>query len=91
VLDKSIAKEVKTRVKADAADPNQVGAPIPGMITAVSTSVGSKVAKGSKIATLEAMKMQTTVYAHSDGVVGELLVAVGDSVEAGDLLVRIRS
>jgi pyruvate carboxylase len=91
VLDKSIAKEVKSRVKADAADLLQVGAPIPGMITALTASVGGKVAKGDKIATLEAMKMQTTVYAHADGVVGEVHVAVGDSVEAGDLLVRLRS
>jgi pyruvate carboxylase len=90
VLDKSIAKEVKTRVKADTADLNQVAAPIPGMITVLGASVGSKVAKGDKIATLEAMKMQTTVYAHTDGVIGEVLVAVGDSVEAGDLLVRVR-
>ncbi|MHA3771718.1 pyruvate carboxylase [Verrucomicrobiota bacterium sgz303538] len=89
VLDKSIAKEVKTRAKADPAAPTQVGAPIPGMITALSTSVGSKVSKGDKLATLEAMKMQTTVYAHADGVVAEVLVAVGDSVEAGDLLVRV--
>ncbi len=91
VLDKSIAKEVKARMKANAADPLQVGAPIPGMITALTASVGGKIAKGDKIATLEAMKMQTTVYAHANGVVGEVHVAVGDSVEASDLLIRLRS
>ncbi|RYD30715.1 MAG: biotin/lipoyl-binding protein, partial [Verrucomicrobiaceae bacterium] len=31
-----------------------------------------------------------TVYAHTDGVIGEVLVVVGDTVEAGDLLVRVR-
>ena len=36
------------------------------------------------------MKMQTTIYAHADGVVAELQVVVGDSVEAGDLLVKLR-
>ena len=40
---------------------------------------------------LEAMKMQTTVYAPVDGVVAELHVAVGDTVEAKDLIVRLRS
>jgi pyruvate carboxylase len=40
---------------------------------------------------MEAMKMQTTVYAACDGVVGELNVALGDTVEAKDLLVRIRT
>jgi pyruvate carboxylase len=48
------------------------------------------VAAGDKLATLEAMKMQTTLYAHSAGVVEELLTEVGDAVEAGDLLVKIR-
>ena len=91
VLDKSIAPKSKARSKADPADPLQLGAPIPGMVTALSATVGGKVAKGDKLATLEAMKMQTTIYAHADGVVAEVQVAVGDSVEAGDLLVKLRS
>ena len=37
------------------------------------------------------MKMQTTIYAPADGVVAEVLATVGDSVEAGDLLVKLRS
>ena len=40
--------------------------------------------------TLEAMKMQTTIYAPADGVVAEVLVAVGDTVESRDLLVKLR-
>ena len=91
VQDKSVAPKTKSRIKADAADPLQIGAPIPGMITALSISVGSKVAKGDKLVTLEAMKMQTTIYAQQDGVVAELLVATGDSAEAGDLLVKLRA
>jgi pyruvate carboxylase len=39
---------------------------------------------------LEAMKMQTTIYAPADGVIVEVLVTVGDSVEAGDLMVKLR-
>ncbi len=91
VQDKSISPKSKSRSKADEKDPNQLGAPIPGMVTALTVSVGSKVAKGDKVVTLEAMKMQTTIYAHADGVVAELQVAVGDSVEAGDLMVKLRS
>jgi pyruvate carboxylase len=90
VTDKSLAKAVKARAKADAADPTQVGAPIPGMVTALSASVGSKVAKGDKLATLEAMKMQTNILAPADGIIAEVLVAVGDSVEAGDLIAKLR-
>jgi pyruvate carboxylase len=89
VSDKSIAPKTKSRVKADPNDKMQVGAPIPGMVTALNVSIGGKVAAGDKLATLEAMKMQTTLYARAGGVVAELTAAVGDSVEAGDLLVRL--
>jgi pyruvate carboxylase len=90
VVDKSQAKTVKARPKADPASPRQVGAPIPGMVTSLSATVGGKVAKGDKLAVLEAMKMQTTIYAPADGVIAEVLVTQGDSVEAGDLMVKLR-
>ena len=48
-------------------------------------------AKGDKLAVLEAMKMQTTIYAPTDGVIAEVLATAGDSVEAGDLLVKLRA
>jgi pyruvate carboxylase len=91
VSDKSIAPKSKSRVKADAADPLQLGAPIPGMVTALSATLGGKVAKGDKLATLEAMKMQTTIYAPVDGVIAEVAIVVGDSLEAGDLLLKLRA
>ncbi len=90
VYDKAVAPKVKPRVKADPSDPLQIPAPIPGMITIQNATVGSKVAKGDKLATLEAMKMQTSVYAAADGVVAEVLALVGDSVSAGDLIVKLR-
>ena len=91
VVDKGQTKTVKARAKAAAGDPLQVGAPIPGMVTGLSATVGGKVAKGDKLAVLEAMKMQTTIYAPADGVIAEVHVVAGDSVEAGDLLVKLRA
>ena len=67
-----------------------VAAPIPSMISSISTSVGKSIAKGEKIAVLEAMKMQTTLYSSAAGTVDELLVKVGDSVESKDLIARLR-
>ncbi len=90
VTDKRVAPQTKARPKADLADPAQIAAPIPGLIASLFVSVGAKVAKGDKLLMMEAMKMQTTVYASCDGVVGELNIALGDTVEAKDLLVRIR-
>jgi pyruvate carboxylase len=55
--------KAKARLKADPADPMQVAAPIPGLITSLAVNVGAKVAKGDKLLTLEAMKMQSTLYA----------------------------
>ena len=91
ILDKSIQTTVRSRAKADLNDLLQVGAPIPGIITALAVGVGAKVAKGDKLVTLEAMKMQTTIYAPGDGVVAELPAQVGDTVESKDLLVRLRA
>jgi pyruvate carboxylase len=90
IVDKSVKPTVKARVKADPAKPTEVGAPIPGLVTALSVSVGAKVAKGDKLVTLEAMKMQTTIYAPVSGLVSELAVQVGDAVESKDLLLKMR-
>jgi pyruvate carboxylase len=68
----------------------QVGAPIPAMVSSVNASVGQKVKKGDKLVVLEAMKMQTTVYALADGIVDKFEVQIGDQVESKDLLVQLR-
>ncbi len=90
VLDRSTPSKAKVRLKADPAVPAQVGAPIPGLITSLAVSVGTHVTKGAKLITMEAMKMQTTIYAQCDGTVREIHAKVGDSVESKDLLVVIR-
>ena len=60
------------------------------MVSSVSVSVGQKVKKKDKLIVLEAMKMQTTVYALDDGVVDRIEVATGDQVESKDLLIALR-
>jgi pyruvate carboxylase len=90
IHDRSVQIKTKARLKADPADPMQVGAPIPGLITSINATTRTKVAKGDKIVTLEAMKMQTTIYAPTDGVVEAIHVQTGDTVESRDLLVTIR-
>ena len=83
----SVSEEAK-RVKATPGDPKQVAAPMPGAVVAVAVGVGEQVAKGQKLLTMEAMKMQTTLYAEADGTVGEVLTRPGVQVEGGDLLLR---
>jgi len=90
IADKAVKPTVKARVKADPAKSHEVGAPIPGLVTALSVSVGAKVAKGDKLVTLEAMKMQTTIYAPCDGVVDQIAAHVGEAVESKDLLLKLK-
>lgn len=90
ITDKKVTPQTKTRPKADLADPLQIGAPIPGLVASIAVSVGQKVVKGDKLLMMEAMKMQTTVTAPADGVIAELLCALGETVESKDLLVKLR-
>ena len=55
----------------------------------VAVGIGAKVAKGDKLLTMEAMKMQTTVYAAADGVVDKINVGIGESVESKDLIMEL--
>ena len=89
VADKSAAKQVETRAKADPSNPRQIGAPMPGMIASMAVTVGHKVKEGDPILTLEAMKMFTTVTAPCAGTITGLAVAVGNTVEAKDLMVTL--
>ncbi|HEY1600754.1 MAG TPA: pyruvate carboxylase [Pirellulales bacterium] len=88
VQDRSLDSSAVHHPKADANDPNHVGAPMPGSVVTVAVHVGDAVAKGQKLLSMEAMKMETTVYAERDGKITELLVRPGVQVETGDLLVR---
>ena len=54
------------------------------------TPVEDKVTKGSVVAVLEAMKMENDIQAESDGVVEEIFVSEGDTVNAGDTLMVIK-
>jgi pyruvate carboxylase len=89
VRDLSLEPEEKQHTKADRNDPKQVGAPMPGLVVTVSVKVGDTVPAGQKLLSLEAMKMETTLYAERPGKVVEILVKPGTQVDANDLLLKI--
>ena len=60
-------------------------APMPGSVVAVSVEENGEVSAGATVLVLEAMKMQHTISAPTDGVVTDL-VTVGAQVAAGDVL-----
>ena len=63
--------------------------PMPGRIIAVDVAVGDRVAKGQRLVTLEAMKMEHSLTAPFDGIVAELPARGDAQVTEGALLVRI--
>ncbi len=87
VRDESLKSEDKTRPKAQPNVHGQVGAPTPGLITGLFVQAGDQVSKNDKLLTLEAMKMQSTIYAPLDGKIVEVLVEPGEQVDAKDLLI----
>ena len=89
IRDESLKSEEKERPKAQANVAGHVGAPTPGLVTGLFVEAGAEVKRNDKLLTLEAMKMQSTIYAPLDGKVAEVLVGPGEQVEAKDLLVVI--
>ena len=66
-----------------------IEAPMPGRVTAVEVSKGDKVAKGQRLLTLEAMKMEHALAAPFDGTVAELAATPGAQVREGAVLAKI--
>jgi pyruvate carboxylase len=88
VPDRSLAGKAVARPRAEPGNPLHVGAPMPGLVVRVLVGEEEEVAAGQKLLSLEAMKMETTLYAERAGTVAEVLAEPGTQVEAGDLLLR---
>jgi pyruvate carboxylase len=89
VQDRSIRAEVATIEKADPSQRGHVAAPLTGVIT-WTVEADVEVAKGQPVATIEAMKMESTISAPHDGRVARLAVGPGTAVEPGDLVLEVR-
>ncbi len=67
----------------------EIEAPMPGRVTAVEVFQGEKVAKGQRLLTLEAMKMEHALTAPFDGTIAELSATTGAQVSEGQLLLKV--
>ncbi|SEK67378.1 3-methylcrotonoyl-CoA carboxylase, alpha subunit [Roseateles sp. YR242] len=72
------------------AEGGRLTAPMPGKLIAFLAQPGDVVSQGQALAVMEAMKMEHTISAPREGVVDELLFAVGDQVGDGAELLRLR-
>jgi propionyl-CoA carboxylase alpha chain len=76
---------------AAASEPGSLVAPMPGSVVRVEAAAGQRVTAGQPVLVLEAMKMEHQVAAPADGLIGELRVAAGDQVQAGDVLATVNT
>jgi pyruvate carboxylase len=89
VPDRKIASAVAKMAKAEAGNPNHIGAPMPGVVATVAAQVGKKVKEGDLLLTIEAMKMETGIHAERDAVVKAVYVTPGGQIDAKDLLIEL--
>jgi 3-methylcrotonyl-CoA carboxylase alpha subunit len=72
-----------------ASEGGRLTAPMPGKLIAFLAQPGQEVKQGQPLAVMEAMKMEHTITAPRDGLVAELLYAVGDQVSEGEELLKL--
>jgi biotin carboxyl carrier protein len=74
---------------APASEDGSVLSPLAGKVVSIDVEVGAEVEEGDQLMTLEAMKMNTMVYAPTGGTLAKVLVEEGSAVEEGQPLLVI--
>lgn len=67
----------------------EVLSPLAGKIVSIDVRVGQEVEEGAQVATVEAMKMNTYVFAPKAGRVTSIIAAAGTAIEEGRPLLTI--
>lgn len=92
VKDTSIAVNAHNAVLyANADDPMEIGANIPGNIIKIMVKEGEAIEEKQPIAVIEAMKMETNILASAAGVVERIYVSEGQQVKAGEMIAKLGS
>ena len=63
--------------------------PVSGVVVKVFAKEGDRLQAGDSLLLLEAMKMESPIYAHAAGTVAAILVKEGDAVSEGQVLVQL--
>jgi pyruvate carboxylase subunit B len=66
-----------------------VSVPMQGVVIRYEVKEGDTVNKGDKVAVLEAMKMENSIFSNKSGIVKSIYVSVGTTVSPGDILMSI--
>ncbi|MFD2516621.1 pyruvate carboxylase [Salinimicrobium flavum] len=90
VKDESVKVEKVVHQKVDKNDKKQIGAPLQGALSNIQVKPGDSVEKNQPLFVIEAMKMETTITANSDGEVDKIILKEGDMVFADDLVIVLK-
>jgi biotin carboxyl carrier protein len=83
------APAAQTTTKPVATGSNVVKAPIPGSIFKIEVIPGQAVKRGDTLLIMESMKMENSILAKKDGIVGAIYVQLGQTVLQGEPLVDL--
>ena len=87
------SQAMRSMVDDESGSENSISPPAaptnPFNVSTVAVTLNQPLKKGDRLLVMEAMKMQSTVYAPVAGIVKQLLVQPGQQVEAKDLLLVI--
>jgi acetyl-CoA/propionyl-CoA carboxylase biotin carboxyl carrier protein len=83
------ARSKRSHVSAAVSD-GVVRSPMHGVVIRIPIEVGANVTHGSVVCVIEAMKMENEVLAPNDGVVVDITVRPGDTVDANAKLMRVQ-
>jgi len=89
VPNRLVKSQTAARPKAEIGNPDHVGAPMPGVVSSVAVSVGQSVKEDDLLLTIEAMKMETGIYAERDAVVKAIHVHASGQIDAKDLMIEL--
>ncbi|HEY7857408.1 MAG TPA: biotin carboxylase N-terminal domain-containing protein [Candidatus Nanopelagicales bacterium] len=94
-VDSSLGSTVLARVprfpeRGSHTVPGSLLAPMPGTVVRLGAANGDLVGAGAAIVVLEAMKMEHTISAPYAGIVTDLAVTVGETVEVGTVLAIVK-
>jgi 3-methylcrotonyl-CoA carboxylase alpha subunit len=75
--------------EADESTGNEVLSPMPGIVKVLNVAPQSEVIAGDVLVIIEAMKMEHSLTASRDGTISDVLISVGQQVEAGEILLTL--
>lgn len=81
----------KSETKSNNSNVEEIDAPMQGTLLSVEVDEGENVVKGQLIAVLEAMKLENEIVSPFDGVIEEILVKNGETVDNGTRLMTVLS